>query len=77
MIKALKSLTNGKSMGLDCILNEMLKYSQYVLISPMVKMFNFVLLSGKYPVQWSKGYIVPIYKTDNHLNPVNYRGYNY
>jgi exonuclease III len=71
---AIKTLKNGKSMGTDKILNEMLKYSQHVLVTPLVKLFNLIYVSGKYPAKWSKGYIVPIFKTDNYLDPNNYRG---
>jgi len=67
-------MKNGKSMGPDSIINEMLKYRQHVLVQPIMKLFNLVLLSGKYPSSWSEGYIVPIFKTDNQLNPENYRG---
>jgi hypothetical protein len=37
--KALKSLKNNKSGGLDLIRNEFLKYGAHRLIFPLVKLF--------------------------------------
>jgi hypothetical protein len=71
---AIKALKNGKACGLDGISNEMIKYGQHVLIKPLTKLFNHILMSGIYPSNWSVGYISPIYKTGNPLDPTNYRG---
>ena len=70
----IKKLKNKKSPGLDSINNEMVKYSQHALLPILVKIFNSVLQSGKYPEAWLKGYIVPIYKGDDVSDPKNYRG---
>ena len=64
----------GKSSGSDSILNEMLKYVNFVLQPCLVKLFNIILSSGIYPTQWVQGLIFPIYKTGDPLNPSNYRG---
>lgn len=71
---AIKNLKNGKATGLDGISNEMIKYGQHILIKPLTKIFNAVLQSGLYPQTWAKGYISPIFKTGNPLEPNNYRG---
>ena len=71
---AIKKLKNNKSTGLDKINNEMLKYSQHVLLPNIKKIFNSILCSGIYPTSWKEGYIVPIYKSGNPLDPINYRG---
>ena len=47
--KATKKLKKGKSSGSDSILNEMLKYGNFVLQPCLVKLFNIILSSGIYP----------------------------
>ena len=74
VISAIKSLRNQKSVGLDLVSNEMLKYSQHIMLPILVKAFNAILLSRKYPSRWCKGYIVPIFKGGSTLDPANYRG---
>lgn len=72
--KAIKSLKNGKSCGLDGISNEMLKYGQHALTKPLTKNFSNILKTGIYPKAWAQGYISPIYKSGNPFDPSNYRG---
>ena len=74
VIDSLKLLKNKKSVGLDLISNEMLKYSQNIMLPLLTKTFNTILLAKKYPSMWCKGYIVPIFKRGNSNNPANYRG---
>ena len=71
---AIKSLKCNKSSGLDHITNEMLKYGQYYLLSPICKLFNSVLKLGIFPKQWSSAYIASIYKSRDPLPPENCRG---
>ena len=59
---SIKSLMNGKSVGLDSILNEMLKSGKHILCKPLCKLFNSILKCGKYPLSWSKSIIVPVHK---------------
>ena len=72
--KCMKTLKNNKASGLDGICNEMLKYSQHVMLPVLTKLFNFILLSRKYPRQWCEGYIVPVSKGADITLPSNYRG---
>ena len=72
--KCINKLKNKKSPGLDRLIPEMLKYSQHVMLPILAKAFNFILMGGKYPSKWLSGYIVPIYKKHDALNPSNYRG---
>jgi hypothetical protein len=37
-------------------------------------LFNNILSTGKFPVVWAKGIIVPIFKSGEKCNPSNYRG---
>jgi exonuclease III len=72
--RAIKILKNNKACGLDGISNEMIKYGQHVLTQPLTKIFNDVLKTAIYPKSWAQGYISPIYKSGNPLDPSNYRG---
>lgn len=52
----------------------MLKFGQIYIIDPLCKLFNNILSTGKFPVEWVKGIIVPIFKSGEKCNPSNYRG---
>ena len=56
-------LKNNKSGGADGLLNEMLKYGQFVLLPCFQRLFNYILSSGNYPKLWSNGLVLPIYKS--------------
>lgn len=72
--KALKKLKNNKAVGFDLISNEMLKYTQDIMMPILVKVFNSILLAKRYPKAWCEGYILPIYKGGRRDVPSNYRG---
>ena len=74
VLLAIRNLKNNKSSGLDGIKNEMLKHSQSHMLPCIVKLFNFILSSGKYPAKWKTGYIKPLYKGEDPNVPDNYRG---
>ena len=61
IVRAIKSLKNGKSTGLDRVSNEMLKSGQTQLLPLLNKLFNLVLNSGSYPAEWAVGRITPIH----------------
>jgi hypothetical protein len=42
IIQACENLKNGKSCGMDGILNEMIKYGQHALLHCLEKLFNTV-----------------------------------
>jgi hypothetical protein len=71
---SIKALKNKKAPGLDQISNEMIKYSQHVMLPLLHKLFKLVLKSGCYPKEWAEGYITPIYKSGDPLSKDNYRG---
>lgn len=70
---AITKLKNNKTPGLDDISNEMLKYSNSIARTLMVKIFNKILLSGNYPQVWNQGYVTAIYKSKAIDDPNNYR----
>ena len=72
--KCIINLKNNKAPGLDGILNEMIKYSQFQFLPIYTKLFNEILRSGFYPKSWRETYITPIFKKGNPLDTNNYRG---
>ena len=67
MEKAVKFLKNKKAHGLDSITNEMIKASLPVLSTSLVKLFNLILSR-------CDGFIVPLFKSGDRMDPSNYRG---
>ena len=73
--KLIKKLKNGKSSGLDNVINEFLKNSPDFLIEAIVNLYNLVLNSGIVPTDWCAGVILPLFKNKGSINNVdNYRG---
>ena len=72
--KSIKKLKNNKACGPDGLCNEVLKYSQHTMLPVLVKLFNNILLSGKYPASWAEGHIKKIFKKGDPLDTNNYRG---
>jgi exonuclease III len=74
VMKASQSLKHKKASGLDGISNEMIKYGIHVFIKPLTNLFNLILANSHYPQIWAQGYVSPIHKSGDPLNPDNYRG---
>ena len=74
ILKAVKTLKNGKAAGTDFISNEMIKSGIPILVNPLHKLFNLVFQSGTFPEIWNISYISLIYKKGDKSNPNNYRG---
>ncbi len=74
VIKAIKLLKKNKSVGIDLISNEMLKYSQHIMLPYLVKVFNSILLAKHYPKEWCDSYITPLHKSGSKIVESNYRG---
>ncbi len=62
-------MPNKKACSFDGILNEMIKCRKEI-----TKIFNHLLHCEIFPRIWSEGYIVPLFKKGDRLNPTNYRG---
>ena len=57
------------------ICNEFIKTTKSQLLDSITLLFNIILESGQYPLEWSSGIISPIYKNKGDINnPDNYRG---
>ena len=68
---AIKQLSNGKSVSLDVISNEMLKNLTDQTLQALVRLFNYCLDYSVYP--WTTSTITPLLKGGDAYNPDNYR----
>ena len=71
---AIGKLKANKAPGIDNILNEVLKLGKDLIKRHLLNLFNRILNTGKYPLLWSSGLIVPIHKKDDRSKVENYRG---
>ena len=68
-----KKLANGKSNGLDQIVNEHIKSTLHIMLPLYHKLFNLVFDTGIIPKSWTEGCIIPIYKNKGaYEKPENY-----
>ena len=70
--QCIKVLRSNKRPGPDLISNEILKYSSVVTCKAIVKLFNLILDSGKYPYTWRHLFIIPLHKSGNKNDLNNY-----
>ena len=71
---AICKLKANKAPGIDNILNEVLKVGKDFIKGHLITLFNRILSTGKYPLIWSFGLIVPVHKKDDPSKVENYRG---
>ena len=71
--KILKSLDISKSNGPDGISNRLLKQTAAAIAKPLSIIFNLSLSSSKFPTDWKKANVSPIYKKNDRQNDSNYR----
>ena len=67
-------LKPNKAVCLDSIENEMIKASIDVLYTPLVVIFNEMLVEGVFPKMWNSGYIKCLHKSGSKSDSTNYRG---
>ena len=70
-------MKTGKSPGLDCIINEVIKILAEPMSEALLTLFNLVYNSGHYPNNWRKAVIIPICyypKSGSFSDPEKYRG---
>ncbi len=72
--KAVKQCKNKKACCFDNVSNEMIKCSFESMSDILMKLFNHILQTELFPKEWAKGYISPIFKKGDLLDPSNYRG---
>jgi hypothetical protein len=72
--QVINKLKNGKAAGLDRLTSEMFKILTPKIVPILCKLFNFMLTNSYYPNNWATGYIITIFKKNDHTKPENYRG---
>ena len=68
--KAIFDLKKGKSSGPDIILNEVIKYTNPIMINCYMKICIVILKTGIYPKSWKESYAIPIYKSGDKMTPI-------
>lgn len=74
IMDACRKLKNNKASAYDMIKNEMIKSALPFIKHTVVKVFNTLLKEGQFPVSWTEGIIIPVYKQGGYTDPNNYRG---
>ena len=72
---AINKLKANKSLGIDNILNEVIKIGKDAIKGHLVNLFNLILDTSKYPTLWSFGLLVPIQKKDDRSKVVTTTNY--
>ena len=70
---ALESLKTSKATGNDAIPDKVLKLAARELATPLTKLYNSCISSGKWPSEWKRGEWIPVFKKDDHPDRKNYR----
>ena len=65
---------NGKTHGVDGIINEAIKAAKDKLVPLLMKFFNTIFSDCLFPSGWSVGIIISLFKGGTRMNPSNYRG---
>ena len=63
----------SKACGHDGIGNKIIKLCSHGIVKSFTRLINLCLQDGKYPLEWKKANISPIYKKDNRQSKKNYR----
>ena len=70
----IQRLKNGKAVGLDGFIGELLKHAGHLAMDFLVMFFNALFDRGIYPDSWTESIILPLFKKGNQNDPNNYRG---
>ena len=74
ILKAIKQLKTNKSGGPDKLINEMFMHGKNILVPTLCNLFNKIFEIGKFPDDWSEGYVIPLHKKGDANEVENYRG---
>lgn len=67
------NIDGSKSMGPDGISGRLLKECKDQLTDAIVDIVGTSLGTGKVPKEWKRAEVIPIYKNDSKMEPLNYR----
>ena len=73
VLKAIKSLKNGKSPGPDKVSTMLVKDAADLICKPLVMIYNSSMESGIFPDLWKLARVTPIFKSGNKSDANNYR----
>lgn len=71
---ALEELDGSKGAGPDGIPPLLVKNLSNELSKPLFWLFNLSLRTGRFPIEWKKSFLVPIFKNGKKSDIENYRG---
>ena len=60
--KAIKSMKNKTSSGIDFVSPKVVKIATEVLTDPLTWVINSSILSGEFPTSWKIAKVIPIFK---------------
>jgi hypothetical protein len=69
-----KRMVKGKAVGGDERAAELLKHGGEVAIDVAWRFARYLFMKERYPEQWMKGKVCPLYKDGDERDPLNYRG---
>ena len=74
--KGINTLNSGKAPGYDGLTKEHLKYAGPNMVNLLVLIFNWILLTKYIPINFRRGFQIPLYKGKNTstMEVNNYRG---
>ena len=70
----IKRLKTGKASSFDIVNNEILKAMADIITPILVLFFNNILKNETFPIAWSIGLLIPLFKSGENDDPNNYRG---
>jgi len=73
-ISVIKNLKNCKQPGIDGLSYEFFKHCGDTMIKYMCVIFNAILNTGVYPIQWCEAIISPLHKKGSKSDVKKYRG---
>ena len=73
LMSIMRKLDGRKAMGPDAVSGQVLKECSEELLEPLHNIINCSINTGKVPKEWKRADIVPIYKSGDKQEPLNYR----
>lgn len=73
LLELMKGLDVRKSIGPDNIAGWIIKECADELVKPLYEIMKYSLEVGKLPLDWKRANVVPIFKSGNREQPLNYR----